>query len=279
MHYKTSNKKWNWFPILIPFWKKEVNEETEIWKENMCQLHQENNACLNPKDCCDSKKVKDNWLLKQLVKIKKGGLTIIGVSFISLAFFPCTIFSFKLFDNLNININWDYEDLTEEVNGKPITFRVAILAQEQRWKYESSTEIETGKLNDELPKYIQNLDGFKKAKSIIGVGVASEEGNLATEEDRADRRADEVMKIIKLNQIAKGKELYKLNLGQYQVKTNHNNTLTATQRRVIVIGIIAKENSMSFNEIEFGLKKALSKSKSLTVKINHYSQFEFYRIN
>lgn len=274
MYYKTLNKDWKWFPILVPFWKEDINEETEVWKESMCQLYGRDNVCKKAEDCCDRKKIKDVWLLNQLVKSKKKSLAFLTVVLLSV-----TVLSFNLFDKLVVNVNWEYEDLIEEENGKNITFRVAILAQEQRWKYKSSNEIETGRLNEELPKYIRNLDGFKKAKSLISVGVASEEGNLKTEEDRADRRADEVMKLIKLNGIARGKELYKLNLGQYLIKTNQDSDLTATQRRVIIVGIIAKERTMTFDEIENALKRALSKSETLAVKVNHYSKFNFYRVN
>lgn len=271
MYYKTKNKDWKSFPIIIPFWEKEINEETEIWNERMCSLYGKKGVCEKGEDCSDSKKVKDFWYLSQLTKLNKKSLAIFSIVFFSI--------SFNLFDKLEINFNWDYEDLIEEENDKPITFRVAVLAQEQRWKYESSTEIETGELSEELPKYIRNLSGFKKAKSLISVGVASEEGNQKKEEDRADRRADEVMKIIKQNRIARGKGLYKLNLGQYLIETNLNSELTATQRRVIIIGIIARERTMTPEEIENALRRALSKSKTLAVKVNHYSKFDFYRVN
>lgn len=274
VYYKTKNKDWRWFPFIVPFWQKGINKKTEIWKESMCQNYGTEHVCESADKCIDRKKLKDIGIYSKLVKSKKRSLALIGITLLSL-----TVLSVNLFDKLVININWEYEDLIEEENGKPISFRVAVLAQEQRWKYESSTEIETGELIEGLPKYMKNLDGFKKAKSLISVGVASEEGNLRTEEDRADRRADEVMKIIKFNKIARGKELYKLNLGQYLQKTNLNSDLTATQRRVIIIGIISKDRTMTFNEIENTLKRALGRSEKLAVKVNHYSKFEFYPVN
>jgi hypothetical protein len=177
----------------------------------------------------------------------------------------------------NLYSNCDYEDITGEANGKKATFRVAYLTQEKRWQYGSETTLNDGTmLCDNIKEKLPHFPNFEKAIGLIAVGTASQEGeNQEIEELRADRRADAILFNIRDNSIAVNKELYKLNLGQFKEKRNLDKQETAYQRRVIIIGILEKDSTMSITETKTALRNALIDSEGLKYDTDKYSKFDF----
>ena len=117
-------------------------------------------------------------------------------------------------------------------------------------------------------------------RSIIAVGTASQEGIQGNEIIRAGERADKIALILRTHNVSENQDLYKLNLGQFSIKDNSKNiTETATERRVILIGIISIDKTMNLEELKQALNNALEKPElQPTLKTKHYSNFEFQKI-
>lgn len=192
------------------------------------------------------------------------------------------LISIKMYIYLTVNINiWTYQELEGVSNGMVAKFRIAIITQEYRWKFASPDSIETGSIERQLPNLLNNVSGFENAKGIIAVGAASQEGNVSQEIARADRRADNVLLILRTHELSEEKELYKLNLGQYQSK-NQSKTVneTSVQRRVIIIAVLNSDPRMTFEEFKEALHKALDKSElKVTIQRKTYSNFDLQRMN
>lgn len=174
------------------------------------------------------------------------------------------------------NIVWNYEDVRGTVNNKDAQFRVAIVTQEYRWKFARTDSIESGAISNELPNLLNNLDKFGDMLGIISVGCASQEGVKQEEISRAERRADNILAILRQHKkTQKISSFYKLNLGQYSTIQKLNKE-TSIQRRVIIIGILEKDIRMSEIEVGKALENALQKSSlKTTVNIDSYSNFDF----
>ena len=86
-------------------------------------------------------------------------------------------------------------------------------------------------------KDIQTL--FSMATDVILVGVASQEGELIQEKDRAYRRAKKLAEFIeKSMKVSQLPNLHILNLGQYKQTSEMNSVAeTIEQRKVILIGV------------------------------------------
>lgn len=181
----------------------------------------------------------------------------------------------------NCDCNCDYEDVPGEANGKKAVFRIAYLTQEKRWKYSSELELNDGTLLAyNIKENLPNFPNFGNALGLIAVGTASQEGSDTQKEElRADRRADAILFNIRINVIAKNKELYKLNLGQYLDKKNLTTLETAYQRRVIIVGIMQKDSTMNLAELKTALKNGLNDSEGLDYDTEKYSNFELTRQN
>ncbi len=181
----------------------------------------------------------------------------------------------------NCDCHCEYEDIGGESNGKKAKFRVVYLTQEKRWKYSNETTLQDGTLlADNLRENLSNFPNFEESLGLVAVGTASEEGtNRLKEEKRADRRADEILYILRMMEVSRNKELYKLNLGQYMQMTGLSTSETAYQRRVIIIAIMGRDESMSNTEIKGALKDALMDSEGLNYDVEMYSMFEFTREN
>jgi hypothetical protein len=254
-------------------------EEDSIWQstENLfvfrckCSVFGTNSWCVDdcplevkhshPDQCEHPKKRHGFKEIYTFLKSKKG-LISIG-----------SLIAIKIIINLTVNVSWDYEIREGEFNHKKAKFKIAIVTQEYRWKFENSDSIETGSIKAELPELLDDLKGFNKMIGLIGVGTASQEGIMNQEVSRADRRADNIVAVFRQTDLASNKEIYKLNLGQYLVKVPTTSVAeTSVQRRVIIIGILQRDNAMNFDEMKEALKDALQKSSlKYTVDTKSYS--------
>lgn len=196
---------------------------TITWCINDCTQQEKHS---HPSECPQSKKNKKRYGIKELFSLK--GLLTISIG---------TLLAFNIGECSLIEINntkvWNYEDVEGVVENKKAFFRVAIVTQEFRWKLKKADSLETGLLNDELPKLISNLSGFNRMLGLISVGCASQEGAQETEIPRAELRADNVLLILRQHKKTRSNKFYKLNLGHY-ISNNNNNTETSVQRRVII---------------------------------------------
>jgi hypothetical protein len=154
------------------------------------------------------------------------------------------------------------------------TFDIAILAQEDRWVKKKWDLLESGPVAEVLPEYLGSLEKLLRAKEIIVVGTASEEGNLYSEEARADRRADAVLRIVR--PLVHGSRLYKLNLGRH-IKLGRDAD-TSYQRRVILAEIEKRESSMGVEDIRHALYDALDDVERFSFNALDYSSFLFSEV-
>jgi hypothetical protein len=154
------------------------------------------------------------------------------------------------------------------------TFDVAILAQEDRWVKEKWDLLESGPVTEVLPGYLKSLKKLLRAKEIIVFGTASEEGNISTEKPRADRRADEVLRIVR--PLVRDSKLYKLNLGRH-VKLGHDAD-TSYQRRVILAEIEKRDPNMGVEDIRHALYNALADVERFSFNALDYSNFLFSEV-
>ncbi len=190
--------------------------------------------------------------------------------------------SIKMYIYLTVTINiWTYQELEGVSNGMVAKFRIAIVTQEYRWKFASADSIETGSIERQLPNLLDKVSGFENAKGIIAVGAASQEGHINQEIARADRRADNILLVLRTHEISEEKGLYKLNLGQYQSEDQSKSiNETSVQRRVIIIAVLSSDPRMTFEEFKEALHKALDKSElKVTILKKSYSNFDLQRMN
>ena len=119
------------------------------------------------------------------------------------------------------------------------------------------------------------MSRFKNSLGIIAVGTASQEGDRIDEESRARDRADTIISALRVSELADGKNLYRLNLGQYKQKKKLDKVQTGYQRRLILIGIMEKPKNISEQDLEEKLKTAIKSSEGLQFDTDVYSRYEF----
>lgn len=170
---------------------------------------------------------------------------------------------------------WEKQEGTcQDQSGRKVEFVLAILDQEHRWVKESWVALETGSVEAELPKYLASLSEMSIAKEIVAVGTASEEGSQSNELERADRRADSLLRIIR--PMADSRPLYKLSLGQHE--RTGDGPDTGYQRRVIVIALMDLDTAMEFEDIKRCLYSELTKAGRFSFKIADYWEFVFSEV-
>ncbi len=179
----------------------------------------------------------------------------------------------------NADCDCHYEDERVEVNGHIYTFRIAYLSQEMRWKYASHDSVETGLAKNRLKNEFLKIPQFEKAKGVIALGVSSQEGEADGEFDRADRRADVILLVLRTLEAVHSKSLYKLNLGRHKEQGNLTEMQTSSQRRVIVIGIMEQKDNASVSVIERALREGLNDSEGVQFNTTRYSDFVFTKMN
>ena len=108
---------------------------------------------------------------------------------------------------------------------------------------------------------------------LVGVGVASEEGDSAAEEARAEARARQIAGWL----TAAGPAtvpVWSLNLGQYQgVCTGCDRSVTDWQRPIIIVGLVAADSGVSLGQ---ALADAL-RDRSNLPDPSAYSKFALIR--
>lgn len=95
------------------------------------------------------------------------------------------------------------------------------------------------------------------------------------EEIRAKNRADAIVNSVRTMSSLGAKEIYELNLGQFQSTIPRSHIETADQRRVIVIGIMDKPSNMPVEVVGEKLRFAFQNSEQLNLEITMFSKYEF----
>lgn len=164
-------------------------------------------------------------------------------------------------------------------NDKKATFEIYYLSQEKKWKYDSHSKLTEGDLKTLIDDTLLKNPNLEQSIGIIAIGTSSQEGGKDSQEIKALNRADKLLEIMRDNKTYVEKELFRLNLGQYQNKKDGlSRQETAYQRRVIIAGILQMDE-MEHKELEEALKNAVTASDGLKYKKDDYSTFDFMSVN
>jgi hypothetical protein len=158
--------------------------------------------------------------------------------------------------------------------GREAQFLVAALTRDYRWREGETQYVESGPIQSVLPEYLRELADLGEAKEVIAVGTASQEGDRRIEVDRADRRADAIIEV--LRPITGSKPLYKLNLGQH-VPTSARDT--SYQRRVVIIDVMVRPLGMTEADLKEALLDALGYEEERSFEAVRYSTFDFSEVS
>jgi hypothetical protein len=169
----------------------------------------------------------------------------------------------------------------KDVAGKHAAFDVAVLPKDLTWVRGSTTaltlqgqplpeaEIPTRVFTAEL------RDGLGRSKSVIAVGVASQEGERQAETDRAGQRAKSAAAWL-TNVVRPEVPVWALNLGQYtgDCQAAGEATDTGWQRPLILIGIRSQDDGVNVSE---AFADAISGKSNLPSQ-NCYTNFDLTKV-
>ena len=172
-----------------------------------------------------------------------------------------------------------YEVTGRDKDGRIARFDFIVLSKDTVWVRGRSDQISHG-------GSLVSADTFKgavidqqvgariaSARQLVGVGVASEEGDSAAEEARAEARARQIAGWL----TAAGPAtvpVWSLNLGQYQgVCTGCDRSVTDWQRPIIIVGLVAADSGVSLGQ---ALADAL-RDRSNLPDPSAYSKFALIR--
>ncbi|MCP9769411.1 hypothetical protein EGI22_16025 [Lacihabitans sp. LS3-19] len=180
-----------------------------------------------------------------------------------------------------IDCGCDYHDVEGEVDGKKAKFRIAYITQEKRYMLDSVNRLtDLSTASEVIRNFIPIFPEVSQSKALIAVGTASQEGeNREREEQLARSRADTMMFQLKSIPLSNQKELYLLNLGQFTQQIDLNSDETDYQRRMIMIGIMEKDERLTVSQIGQCLQNAVQSPNGLNFNTNNYSLFNFTKMN
>ncbi len=142
-----------------------------------------------------------------------------------------------------------------DATGKRAAFDVAVLPTDLSWARKSSTAVTQGEV--EIPEqetadrvFTPELrSGLERSSQVIAVGLASQEGQVQEETERARQRAATAAGWLS-KAVPAEKGIWTLNLGQFKgtCKAAEGATGTSWQRPLIIVGI--REQEAGVNLIE-----------------------------
>jgi hypothetical protein len=191
---------------------------------------------------------------------------------------------YRIIEIVTANDKWRDKTISgQDTTGKKAEFKIRILSQEYRWRLGSSEQIEIGRIIDESWNRFKTLlksDNMQhymnKASDIICLGLASEEGVEAAEQNRTDVRADVLADLIREN-LPKDSSanIYVLSLGKFINDGNDRIIDTSYQRRIVLISVIEKNPEV---DICTALNNALLNYElQTTFDIRKYSSYPNYQ--
>jgi len=176
--------------------------------------------------------------------------------------------------------DWEeYVAQGEDKEGKVAFFRVLILPGDFRWAFASQSVITDAEGKPMDLAHTLKGDDMRKllgsASHIIAVGAASIEGELESEEVRAEARARQLAAWVR-PRVPRSTRTYTLNLGRYLASCQGcSQQQTSAQRRVVVIAVSASHPGV---DISTALRDALLSTTEFPLKLSDYSSFELQRI-
>lgn len=172
--------------------------------------------------------------------------------------------------------NWNRSPPQEvrDAKGKTGVIEIIVLSNDFSWAFQSHTKVEREGRDADIPQHLMTpgiSSEIKKYTDVIAVGAASNEGvstNPTEEANRAARRADQLQLWIK-EYVATSNSLHRLALGYY--KGNDGNTQSSDQRRVVIVGVLKKDQGLDLRE---ALRTSLTIMSTFPFKLDEYSSFE-----
>ena len=163
--------------------------------------------------------------------------------------------------------------------GRRALFDVVVLTKNYGWVLGSTTELEreNTKLNardiEEEVLAPQLREGLGRARELIAVGVASQEGELDREIQRGGLRAARIAQWVR-GALGERIPMWTLNLGRYLEPCNEcENEETSWQRPFVVIAVRETDQSVNLGE---ALRNAMSDKENLPSP-ERYSTFAMAR--
>ncbi len=168
----------------------------------------------------------------------------------------------------------------KDKQGNPATFDFIVLTDEYTWAKGSTTDVVSADKvipQEEVAGRVlspQVRASLESASDLIGVGLASQEGERAQEEARAADRAKTVVEWIK--KVSKPEmTLWTLTLGQYDKACKHQEDAdTSFERPVMFAGVRSKAGEANLQE---ALADAVSGHDNLPSR-DCYSRFDMEKI-
>jgi hypothetical protein len=217
--------------------------------------------------------------------------TAIGVLVMLFAF---GVFGFVIKDAIVSNSNdktgakriiatrWNERTLVFPIEGidrsnRHVVFDVVVLTKDYGWVRGSTTELEKGERRlspDEIQNEVlapQLRKGLSSARALIAVGLASQEGDVAREEQRGGLRAIRTAELVR-GAVGPAIPMWTLNLGRYlEPCVECEDADTSWQRPFIVIAVRRTDNGAHISE---ALADAMSDTQNLPSP-SRYSAFAF----
>jgi hypothetical protein len=163
--------------------------------------------------------------------------------------------------------------------GRSVQVIVNILSQEYRWSFGRADEVELGGHKEDLRLYISRLN-ISNSKGIVCVGAASVEGRRAEQESLALSRAENLVSLVR-EESRTTTPLYILNLGQFKTSQSLRTSPeeTSSQRRVIIIKIVAQEDNINLQEAMYNALISANRSNlPIVIDVSDYSTFKLYPV-
>jgi hypothetical protein len=161
--------------------------------------------------------------------------------------------------------------------GRRVAFDVVVLTKDYGWVRGSTTELEKDGHHlsrDEIQTDVlapQLRKGLSSARSLIAVGLASQEGDVTREEQRGGLRAIRTAELLR-DAVGSKIPLWTLNLGRYiDPCVVCEDADTSWQRPFMVIAVREKDDGANISE---ALAAALSGTQNLPSP-DRYSTFAF----
>ncbi len=165
--------------------------------------------------------------------------------------------------------------------GKHAAFDVAVLPKSLSWAHKSTSVLAIDGLTmiaeSEVPDRVftpELRDGLGRSKSVIAVGLASQEGQVEVETQRAKDRANSaagwLTAVVKPNS-----PIWMLNLGQFKGDCKAAATADGTgwQRPLIVVGVRSEDEGVNLSE---AFANAINDKTNLPSR-DCYSNFDLVR--
>jgi hypothetical protein len=143
----------------------------------------------------------------------------------------------------------------KDLAGKRAAFDVAVLPKDLAWARKSSTVLNQG--DKVIPEaeaasriFTPELrEGLGRSQAVIAVGLASQEGQVAEEAERARQRAATAAGWL-VGVMGEEKPVWALNLGQFKgtCQASTEATDTSWQRPLVLVGIRSQEEGVNIAE-------------------------------